>query len=206
MGLILAVISASALLLFQQVPIPGDIEARLREKISIDARDDAYLYNAADFYIYSDDHATQKLLIDGATGNIDGEGTLDVAGAVTLSGAVGGTTLNASADVDVGTWLNLSARTAISLTAAGIITPTGTYQPLTSAAAVTTSTTLAVANGGETGDLLLLRNANASAAITIDGTGGNVECKANIALGAGDTLTLIWNGTDWNCQSSYDNS
>ena len=50
-------------------------EARLRERISIDARDDAYLYNGADLYFYSDGHATQVAHIDGATGNITGEGT-----------------------------------------------------------------------------------------------------------------------------------
>jgi len=92
------------------------------------------------------------------------------------------------------------------VTAGSTITPTGTYQVITSTAAVTTSTTTAIANGGETGDLLILRNANASNAITIDGTGGNVECKSDVALGAGDTLLLIWNGSDWNCLSSYDNS
>jgi len=206
-AIVMAVVIFATLFFISPQGLPeSDIEARLREKISIDARDDAFLYNGADLKIYSDDHSTQKLHIDGATGNIDGEGTLDVAGAVTLSGAVEGTTLAASADVDVGTWLNLSARTAISLTAGGIITPTGTYQPLTSAAAVTTSTSLAIANGGETGDALILRNANATDVITIDGVGSNVACKANVALGAGDTLTLIWNGADWNCLANYDNS
>jgi len=72
--------------------------------------------------------------------------------------------------------------------------------------AVTTSTTTAIADGSETGDALILRNANATNVITIDGVGSNVACKANVALGAGDTLTLIWNGADWNCLASYDNS
>lgn len=43
-------------------------EARLRERISIDARDDVYLFNGADLYMYSDDHSTQELHIDGASG------------------------------------------------------------------------------------------------------------------------------------------
>jgi hypothetical protein len=54
--------------------------------------------------------------------------------------------------------------------------------------------------------LLIIRNGNAADAITIDGTGGTVECKANVALGAGDIVTLIFDGTDWRCQSVYDNS
>ena len=71
-----------------------DPEARLRERISIDARDDAYLYNGADLYVYSDDHSTQKYHVDGATGNLDAEGTGNFAGAVTLQ-----STLDVGGDV-----------------------------------------------------------------------------------------------------------
>lgn len=130
------------------------------------------------------------------------EGGFEVDGTAKLDG-----TVNAAADVDVGTFLNLSAQSAISLTAGAIITPTGTYQLLTSAAVVTSSTTTPVATASrETGDLLIIRNANASDAITIDGTGGTVECKADIVLGASDTVTLIYNGAAWNCVANYDNS
>lgn len=108
-------------------------------------------------------------------------------------------------DLAIGGWVGIAASTTISLTAGGIITPTGTYVPLTSAAAVTTSTSTAIANGTTAGDLLVLRNANASDAITIDGAGGNVECGANIALGANDVLTLFWNGSDWTCLALRDN-
>jgi hypothetical protein len=109
----------------------------------------------------------------------------------------GGLTLTAG-QLDIGDWVNASARTAVVVSAGSIITPTGTYQPLTSGGVVTTSTSRAIADGAETGDVLLLRNANAADAITVDGTGGNVECKTDKALGAGDTLMLIWNGADWN--------
>ena len=117
----------------------------------------------------------------------------------------GGLTLTAG-QLDIGDWVNASARTPVVVSAGGIITPTGTYQPLTSTGVVAGSTSKAIADGVETGDLLLLRNANASDAITVDGTGGNVECKTDKALGAGDTLMLIWNGADWNCLSLADNS
>jgi len=120
--------------------------------------------------------------------------TLAVTGASTLTGDV-----TAAAD------LTISAVTAVSVTEGGIITPTGTYQPLTSAAAVTTSTTSPIA-AGATGQLLILENQNASDVIIIDGTGGTVECKANISLAAGDTLMLIYDGADWQCLSNYDNS
>lgn len=108
--------------------------------------------------------------------------------------------------LDVGKWVNLSAQTAISVTAASTITPVGTYQQLTSGSAVTTSTSTAIANGTETGDVLVLINNNASDTITIDGTGGNVECKTDKVLGAKDTLTLIWGGSDWYCLAISDNS
>src|SRR3972149_9099747 len=47
------------------------IEARgVRERISIDAGEDAYLYNGADVIVYSDNHTTEVARIDGATGAI----------------------------------------------------------------------------------------------------------------------------------------
>jgi len=129
---------------------------------------------------------TAKAVIDDA-----GKGTF--AGGLHLSGDGAG-------------WMTLGAQTAISMTAGSTITPTGTWQPLESAAAVTSSTSTAVVSGTTSGDILIMQNTNASDAITIDGTGGNVECKADVVLGAGDTITLIWNGTNWYCQSVYDNS
>jgi len=122
------------------------------------------------------------------------------------SGDIEGDDLNAGSTVDVGTWLNFSAQTTLAIGADETITPTGTYQVITSTEAITCDTTTCIADGGETGDVLILRNGNAADAITIDGTGANVECKANVALGASDTLMLIWNGSDWNCLANYDNS
>jgi hypothetical protein len=130
------------------------------------------------------------------------EGGLEVDGTARLDG-----TVNAAADVDIGTFLNLSAQSTISLTEGSIITPTGAYQPLTTAAAgAACDTSTCVASGGETGDLLILHNINATGVITLDGTGGTVECKADVNLDAGDTISFIWNGSAWNCLASYDNS
>lgn len=111
-----------------------------------------------------------------------------------------------ASSIAVGTWLKLGSQVAVAVTAGSTITPTGTMQPLTSGSAVTTSTSEAIANGTTAGDVLILRNANASDTITIDGTGGNVECKTDKVLGAQDTLTLVWNGSDWVCLSISDNS
>lgn len=67
-------------------------EARVREKISIDARDDALLYNGASLIVYSDDHVTQKAKIFGSNGDINAAGVLTasslVVGGVAQSGAV----------------------------------------------------------------------------------------------------------------------
>lgn len=138
----------------------------------------------------------------GSDGSLTTALTLTVSsGGANITGSIDG-----SADVDVGTWLNLSLQSTIAITEGDTITPTGTYQVITSSIACTTSTSTAIANGGETGDVLILRNGNAANAIVVDGTGANVECKANVSLGASDALMLIWNGSDWNCVSNYDNS
>lgn len=106
-------------------------------------------------------------------------------------------------DATIGDWLILSPSTTISVTSGGIITPTGTLQPLTSGGAVTTSTSTAIANGTTSGQLLILHNKNASDAITIDGAGANVECGGNQAIGATDTLVLHWQTDDWECVAKF---
>lgn len=114
--------------------------------------------------------------------------------------------LSVGDDFDLGGWAQVDAQTAISVTAGAIITPTGTLQRLESGGAVTTSTAHAIANGATMGDLLILINMNATNTITVDGTGGNVECKTDKVLGAKDTLMLMWGGSDWYCLSLADNS
>jgi len=103
-------------------------------------------------------------------------------------------------------FLGATEQTAEVVTAGSTIIPTGTYQPLTSATSVTVSTTIPITAGTFTGQLLILVNENATNTITIDGTGGTVECKADVVLGAQDTLMLLWNGADWICLAGYDNS
>lgn len=109
--------------------------------------------------------------------------------------------------LDMGGALVLSQQSE-TVTAGFSLTPTSPYVVLSSSAVVTSSTATGIVTTTATaGQVVILRNGNASNAIVIDGTGGTVECKANVSLGAGDTLTLIYNGAgDWNCVSSYDNS
>ena len=163
--------------------------------------------------ITGDDQATETAINIGAgwdnglknasASALDGGITVDTAN-FTVNGTTGAVATLSTASV--GTWVKLGAQTPFTVTGGVTITPTGTYQPISSASGVTCSTTTCIANGTTAGDLLILRNANVSDTITIDGTGGNVECKTDVVLGAGDTLSLIWNGTDWNCVAGYDNS
>ena len=104
--------------------------------------------------------------------------------------------------------LIMGAQTAISVVQGVPITPTGWYQPIQSSGAPLAATASAIAapTGDVNGTRLLLYNINSSQVITIDGTGTTVECKADVVLGATDTLELFWNGDDWKCISSYDNS
>lgn len=104
-----------------------------------------------------------------------------------------------------GSWL--LAQQSEAITGGFSITPESPYIVLTSSVVATSSTSTPVVTTTATaGQIIILRNGNASNAITIDGVGGTVECKANVALGASDTLTLIFNGSDWNCLAGYDNS
>lgn len=75
---VLAIAAVSGWVVTPILPPAADTEARLREKISIDARDSAYLYNGADLVVYSDDHTTAKFTVDGATGDTTIAGALAV--------------------------------------------------------------------------------------------------------------------------------
>ena len=148
-------------------------EARLREKISIDARDDALLYNGADLVMYSDDHATQKFTVDGATGNVTGSGVVST-GAITHTG-----------------FLVEQPATSITVTQDITITPGGTYQPIVAAGAVSTG----VIVNPLAGRRLVLINTGSNA-ITISDT-GTVMLGGDRVLGQYDALSLIGDGTNW---------
>ena len=130
-----------------------------------------------------------------------GGGTLWVAG----SGCEWETQAGSTLDVQGVFQTTAPATTAV---AEGFtITPVSAYMVITSAAAVSSSTTAAITTTGMgTGQQVIIRNGNASDAIILDGTGGTVECKADVTLGASDIIALIYNGTDWNCLFVRDNS
>lgn len=106
-----AVLAVAAVLGWVVSPtLNGQTEARLREKISIDARDDAMLYNGADLVVYSDDHSTEKARIDGATGSLSTSGfykrvpatAISVTQNVTLTLAAGYQPLQSAGNVSTG--------------------------------------------------------------------------------------------------------
>lgn len=83
--------------------------------------------------------------------------------------------------------------TTATITNNATLTPAGTFQPITAAAAVGTSG--ANITVGSTGTVLVLLNVGSNT-ITFTETGTLVSA-GNIALGANDSATLISNGTNW---------
>lgn len=84
-------------------------------------------------------------------------------------------------------------RTTIVVTNDGTVLPTGTYQPISSTAAVGTSGANITVRPA--GTMLVLLNVGAQT-ITFTETGTLVSA-GNIALGANDSATLLSNGTNW---------
>ena len=95
-------------------------------------------------------------------------------------------------DLTVADFLNVTAQTEIVLTMNGTLTPTGSLQPVSAAGAVSV-------NGGtsivHTTDYLILVNVGAQT-ITFTETTGLISA-GNIALGAGDSATLVWADGGW---------
>jgi hypothetical protein len=83
-------------------------------------------------------------------------------------------------------------QTSITLTDAGVLTPTGSYQPVTAAGNVTV--TLAT-SGISSGMWLVIQNqANVTVVITDAST---TKGSGNLSMGEDDSATLIFDGTDW---------
>jgi hypothetical protein len=82
-------------------------------------------------------------------------------------------------------------QTTATVTPNSTIPSNGTFQPLTAAAAVGTSSVTT----GTIGDLLILYN-TVTNTITLTDT-GTLKLASNAALGQYDTLTLVSDGTNW---------
>lgn len=100
--------------------------------------------------------------------------------------------------VSAGEFAGFVAQSAVTVTDGGIITATGTYQPLTAAGTVT-----ATVAAGAAGRVLVLVN-TAAQTINIQDTGIQ-KLSAAIALGQYDSLILWSDGTNWIEISRSDN-
>jgi hypothetical protein len=187
-GILLAAILA-VLAVLGWVISPGleQPEARLRERISIDARDDAYLYDGADLYVYSDGHSTQKFHVDGATGNLDGEGTLNIAGESTLTGAVG-----VAGDLTVSAALFNPGFADETITDGETLTPTVTIYALDSAGAVTVT----LAASATEGQLLILIGDDANDIIIAD-TNIRTSTGGALTINQWDVAGFVYQDAEW---------
>ena len=128
--------------------------------------------------------------------------SLNVGGAATVTGdaRVGGNVL-ATGAVNVGTLLRMTPAATAVIVADGTLTPVGSYQPISSTAAVGTSVIATTTRTA--GELLYLINVG-SQTVTFTDT-GSLKLSGNAALGAGDTLLLVFDGTNWNQAGKTDN-
>jgi len=166
-------------------------EERARERISIDARDDAYLFNGADLYVYSDDHSTQKFHVDGATGNVVGLG-YDFQGGVLDLDADNDTSITVDTDDQLDIELGGSDQVVLKAVAAADSAATNEYTEIAFTTPVdTTGTnthnalTIDLAVGNATGGTNTLRG------IQIDNITGDAQVtETAINVGTGFDVGL----------------
>lgn len=129
------------------------------------------------------------------TGNTTVGGTLAVTGATSGAGAAfsgqvsAGTGLVSTGSTSVGTFLVTQQGTTQVLTPDGTLTPVTSYQPISSTAAIGTSSVGSAAAGTR----LDIVNVGGQT-ITFTDT-GTLRLSGNIALGTADTLSLVSAGT-----------
>ena len=99
----------------------------------------------------------------------------------------------------VSTFGKFTKQTGVVVAQGSIITPTGTYQPISAAGAVSTGSIAT----GTAGEILILTNTAANT-ITISDT-GTLKLAGDAAIGQYDTLTLLSDGTNWLQVSKADN-
>lgn len=94
-------------------------------------------------------------------------------------------------------------KTAETVGAAFSLQPATQFHQLTGTAARTSDTTTAVKDGTFIGQLLVIEGTHDVNTITIKDN-ANTKMAGDAVLGANDTLTLMWNDTDWTeiCRSN----
>jgi hypothetical protein len=158
---------------------------------------------------------TSLIVLDGITqttndqvtfaGNVDASAGLDVTGAdltvganlfvVTTAGAASSTSLLVSGDATFGGKFIGSQAAVQSITdgATSIAATNLIQQVVSSAGANATATGI---DAGTTGQLLIIKGTNAVSTVTIS-DGGTSKIGGAAVLGANDTLTVYFDGTNW---------
>lgn len=90
------------------------------------------------------------------------------------------------------------------VTAGFILMPQSEYILVKAGSAVTSSTATAISNGTYTSQILYLEGTDDTNTVKFKDT-ANTNLSADITLGKGDTLSVIWNGKVWNQLSTSNN-
>jgi len=130
--------------------------------------------------------ATTGITVSAGGATITAGGLTVSAGGATI--AAGGVTLT-EGDSQVNDFYIADVQGALTLTDNGVITPTGTYQPITEAGDVTVTIK---STGYVTGTLLVLINTAEQTVVITDTASYSAP-----SLGQYDTASFIWDGTQW---------
>jgi hypothetical protein len=120
-------------------------------------------------------------------GAVTAGSTLSVAGATTFAANI----TQSDGNVTVADWLIVAKQTSITVTNGGVLTPTGTYQPITAAGAVT----ITMGACGVAGRQVNIINTTAQNIIVQDT--GNAKLSSAATLNQYDPLALWCDGTYW---------
>lgn len=144
--------------------------------------------DAQDHFILCEDNST------GAANNGDDMFKVDSGGNVTSAGKV-----------SIGTFLNLGAATELTLSG-DAATVTRSYHTVDTEGDGATDD-LSTINGGTEGDVVVLRANNSGRTVVVKNGVGNIICGADVTLdNAQDTITLLFDGSNWLKISSADNA
>lgn len=99
-------------------------------------------------------------------------------------------------NITIGGFLNLVAPTELTI-ATGVVTATKSFHTIDTESDASTDDLVTI-NGGTSGDVLVITAANgARSVVAKDGT-GNLNLAGDFTLdNENDTLSVIYNGTDW---------
>lgn len=128
----------------------------------------------------------------------DGSGNF-TAGDISLTSAT------TSGGVSVGGMFRLVPSSVFVIGSSTTLTPTTSFVNVgANSGDVTLNTTTAIADGGASGEILVLKGSGLFTVTVRDGANTKLGAVSR-ALSSGDTLTLIWDGNDWTELSFADN-